>query len=236
MKRERLPEKYATLRVITSNKNTTKQFKNEMNPMYKVGMLVRIRLRGVWRKAKIVDRTEAKILVVYKNDRGVFSEEWITPSARKDKKENKEASKPCNSLGEKLSEMRRQTKSEKFNWRIQRWLDSSDGLSDEEDDEDMKEKPQDMKCPEDHEDDVPRKRYPIDFTVRTFLTRDKKQQIKRRPNNNNNNNAMESKHHSILSPPKRPSFTNTFDRNLLEKIRVSERELRKKLNYHHRYQ
>ena len=161
MKRGRLPEKYATLRVITSNKDTTKHKKSEMNPMYKVGMLVRIRLRGVWRKAKIVDRTDAKILVVYKNDRGVFSEEWITPSARKDKKENKEASKPCNSLGEKLSEMRKheKTKSEKFNWRIQRWLDSSDGLSDEEDDEDLKEKPQDMKCPEDHEDErVPRKR------------------------------------------------------------------------------
>ena len=235
MKRDRLPEKYATLRVITSNKDTTKHKKSEMNPMYKVGMLVRIRLRGVWRKAKIVDRTDAKILVVYKNDRGVFSEEWITPSARKEKKKNKQASKPCNSLGEKLSEMRKheKTKSEKFNWRIQRWLDSSDGLSDEEDDEELKEKPQDMKCPEDHEDErVPRKRYPIDFSVRNFLTRDKKQQFTRRPNNNN---AVESKIHSIPSPPKRPSFTSTFDRNLLEKIRVSERELRKQLNYH-RYQ
>ena len=84
MKRDRLPEKYATLRVITSNKNTTKQFKNEMNPMYKVGMLVRIRLRGVWRKAKIVDRTKRNTGRLQKRS-CVFSEEDHL-SARKEKK------------------------------------------------------------------------------------------------------------------------------------------------------
>ena len=236
-----LPEKYATLRVNTSKNNSIASEKTKMdnvNDAYKVGMLVRIRLRGVWRKAKIVDRSGPKILVVYKGDRG-FSEEWITPSARNNNK--KEASKNCNSLGEKLNQMRRNEiknpKRQNFNWRIQRWLDSSDGLSDgEKEDEkekrneaDMLEKQQDTKCPETHDDD--RKHHPIDFTVRDFLSRDKKQ-FKRHPVNNN---VMESKYRCVPSPPKRPSFMNTFDRNLLEKIRVSESELRKKLNYH-RYQ
>ena len=72
-----------------------------------------------------------------------------------------------------------------------RWLDSSDGLSDEEDDEDLKEKPQDMKCPEITRTNV---YLHSDRFFGSQFDPDKKQQFTRRPNNNN---AVESKIHSI---------------------------------------
>jgi hypothetical protein len=230
--RKNLPEKFWRLTVETGS--DLREFKKKKKSMYEIGMLVRIRLRGVWRKAKIVDRSDQKILVVYKGDHG-FSEEWITPSTRNQKKTH-EATR-SNTLGEKLKEMQRNESkkqtTEKFNWRIRRWLESSDSLMDVREKE-TKEKIQDTKCPEiGGDDDVPEsknerhtKNPMFDFKIRDMLRPDKK------PHSKRSNNNIESK---FPSPPKRLSFTNSFDRTLLEKIRISERELRKMTMYH-RYQ